>query len=278
MSLTLTHRKNIMFGYCIIFYAIMVVKWSGGLFLFQLQPPIFNTPFNFASWVLMGTGIHLWLISNPGYWVWFDFAFYLLPAVYMLAFFVGQKRSHFLAIAMLLVNWLYISCYTLFPTNSIESYIGWLLFPVLFITHQMRSYYFVLQGLRYFFLYIMVSAASWKLVQQGLFNAQQMSGVLLYQHKEMLTSSPDHWLTNAYYWLINHWLVSYWLYLLATLLEAFFIIGFFTSRFDKWLILAFVLFLVADFLVMRIYYWELLPFMLALWYGKYRLPPKRSQL
>ena len=216
MSINQQHRKNIIALYCIIFYALMIFKWWGGLFLYQVNPIIYQTRFDFFTWQFMQTGLHTWLIHHKGGWYLMDALFYSMPLLYWFIFSKNQVWATVIAIIMLVVNWVYLQCYTLFPTSSIESFIGWLLFPVLFIPTSLRSFYFLLNGLRYFFLFLFASAGLWKLVQQGAFNVDQMSGVLLYQHKEFLTSSPGHWLSYFFYWIINRPLVGYLIYLLGT--------------------------------------------------------------
>jgi len=47
----------------------------------------------------------------------------------------------------------------------------------------------------------------------------------------------------------------------------FFIIGFFTRRYDRLLIALFILFLLADQFIMRIGYYEVTPFLIPLWIG-----------
>lgn len=272
MPLTHQHRKQLIVLYCCVFYALMLFKWSAGLLLYQVQPFVFNTRFDLLTWLLMQSGIHQSLISHPNCRVIFDIVFYSMPLLYWVVFKRSEKIAVVLAALMLLINWLYLQCYTLYPTNSIESYTAWLLFPFLLVTINLRSFYFVLHSLRYFFLFLFSSAGIWKFVQQGIFHTDQMSGVLLYQHKEFLASTPGYWFTNMIYWLINHSAVSYLLYVGGALLELFFLVGFFTRKFDKWLIVAFLLFVAADLFLMRIYYWELSPFILTLVYSKYKLP------
>ena len=270
MSINELHRKNIVALYCIIFYALLLFKWWGGLFLYQLEPVIYQTRFDFFTWQFMQTGLHTWLLNHRGGLYLLDALFYSMPLMYWLLYRKSPLWSTVIAIIMLVINWVYIQCYTLYPTSSIESFIGWLLFPVLFTTTSLRSFYFVLHALRYFFLFLFASAGLWKLVQQGIFNVDQMSGVLLYQHKEFLTSAPDYWLTHFFYWMINHPLVGYLIYVLGTLLELSFLTGFFTRKFDRILLYAFILFLLLDLFLMRIYYWELSPFMITLIYSRYR--------
>ena len=274
MSLTHQHRKQITAVFCIIFYVSMLFKWWGGLLLYQLQPFIYNTRFDLFTWFFMQTGLHQWLIGHAASWPIFDGVFYSMPLLYWFAFLKSERLASKLAVLMLIVNWVYIQCYTLYPANSIESYTAWLLFPILFMTTNLRSFYFTLHSLRYFFLFVFASAGIWKIVQGGIFNVGQMSGVLLYQHKEFLVSSPNNWFAHLTYFLINHPIVGYLLYLAGTILELFFLVGFFTRKADRWLIAGFILFVLLDLLVMRIYYWELSPFLIALIYSKHKLPSR----
>jgi hypothetical protein len=277
MQLTFQHRRKITLWYCIMFYLLMLFKWWNGMFLYQVKPQLFNNRFDMFTWIFMKTGLHQWLLNNPKGWLSFDVAFYIMPLLVWLAFMKSVRLSAIVSLIMLLVNWVYIQCYTLYPTISIEGFIAWLLFPVLFITINLQSFYFILNGLRYFFLYFFASASVWKLIQKGVFNIHQMSGVLLYQHKEYLTSSSN-WYTHFIYWLINHPSVSYLFYIGGSILELSFIVGFFTKKYDLLLIAAFLLFLVMDVLLMRIHYWEVAAFLLTLIYSKYSMPSySRSQ-
>lgn len=240
--------------------------------LFQLKPILFSTRFDLFTWLLMKTGIHRWLLNNPGGWLVFDITFYSMPFLHWLTYRKNLRLASIVAALMLVVNWLYIQCFTLYPTNSIEAFTPWLLFPILFMTVDLKNFYFIFHALRYFFLYFFVSAAVWKFVQEGIFNPQQMSAILLYHHKEYIASSPAGWYTSFTYWLINHAHLSYILYAGATLLELTFITGFFTRKFDKALAAGFIFFLLLDHFIMRIPYWEMSPFLLTLLYSKYSLP------
>ena len=270
----LTHRNRLTFTvwYCIIFYALMVYKWTNGQWLLQLKPHLYNTRFDISTWLLMKTGIHTWILDNPTGWLFFDAVFYLLPLLYFVFYKRKETVAIVLAAVMLVVNFIYITCYTLYPASSIESFIAWLMFPFLFMSATPDRFYFVLHGLRYFFLFLIASAAVWKIVQYGIFNTQEMSGILLVQHKEYLISSPDDWYSSFVYWLISHSGFSYILYLAAVVVEFTFLVGFFTKRYDRLLIALFFLFIVMDVLIMRIPYMELTPFILTLVYSRYGKP------
>lgn len=277
MPLTEQHRKQIIHAFCIIFYLLLLLKLWNGFLLYQIKPILFNTRFDLVTWLVMKTGIHQWLLNNPFGWLAFDITFYLIPLVYLLAYKRSIRLASVVAIIMLIVNYIYIQCYTLYPANSIEGFIPWLLFPFLLMAVNLRSFYFILHALRYFFLFFFVSAAIWKFVQGGVFNINQMSGVLLFQHKEYLASSPNFWYTYFIYWLVSHRYMGYTLYVAATFLELFFITGFFTKRFDRLLIFACIIFLLTDLFFMRIPYWEITPFLITLLFSKYTLPPVQYQ-
>ncbi len=269
MQLTPAYKSDIVKGYCIFFYVLMLHKLWNGFTLYQLKPSIFNTRYDVVTWLVMKTGIHQWLLNNPTGWIIFDVAFYAMPMVYWVLFYQKKVRlASYAAIVMLLINWVYFECYTLYPANSIESFTAWLLFPVLFTTINQQSFYLVFQGLRYFFLFFFASAGIWKIVQGSVFNVDQMSGVLLLQHKEYLIDT-NNLFSYCTYWLIEHRQVAFVLFIMATCIEVSFVIGFFSRKYDRILILAFLLFLLADVCVMRIPYWEISPFILTLLYSKH---------
>jgi hypothetical protein len=234
------------------------------MLLFQLQPAFFYTREDIFTWVFMQTGLHTWLLNNKPGCILFDVLFYIMPAIYLLHYRTNKSTAHITAICMLLINWVYVQCYTLYPSNSIEGHLAWLLFPLVFMVKKDDTFKVLFEGLRYFFLFFFASAGLWKLRQGGAFNHLEMSGVLLYQHAQLLTSSPGYWQSRLITWLVQHPWLSYGLYLFATAIELFFITGFFTKRFDKLLVILFILFLIMDYLFMRIPYFEVLPLLLTL--------------
>ena len=245
------------------------------MFLYQLQPSFFYTRQDVFTWLFMQTGLHQWLLSNRGGCMLFDVLFYTAPCIYFLHYRYNKNTAYLSALLMLVINWVYVQCYTLYPSNSIEGHVAWLLFPLCFIARKDETFYILFESLRYFFLYFFVSAGLWKLRQGGVFNSQQMSGVLLYQHKQLLTSSPGYWQAKFIMWLVRNVWVGYLLYLLATMAELSFVAGFFTKKLDRLLAIVFILFLLMDHLVMRIPYYEVVALALTLYPGAESLNTKR---
>lgn len=262
-----TYRYRVIAAYCIVFYLLMVYKWFNGMFLYQMEPSLFYTRSDVFTWLFMESGIHKWAMADQSHLLLLDLLFYTAPLFFI---YVYDKLNAFAqpaAIAMLLINWVYVQCYTLYPTNSIEAHIAWLLFPFVFIPRNEKTFIMLLDGLRYFFLFFFASSGIWKFVQGGIFNFQQMSNVLLFQHKELLVATPQHWYARLIMWLVENPAISYPLYAIATLIELFFIVGFFTRKYDRLLIKLFLVFLILDHFVMRIPYYEVLPLALTLFFG-----------
>ncbi len=238
-----------------------------GMWLYQMQPNIFLTRFDGFTWIFLNTGIHQWLLNNKEGWFMFDTAFYAITFIYFLSHNVFKTGSLMIAILMLIINWVYVQCYTLYPTNSIEAHQAWLLFPIAFLGTNEKTFRLLIEGLRYFFLFFFASAGLWKIVTGSVFNIEQMSGILLYQHADLLLTSPGYWQTNLIQWLITHPTIGFILYIAASLLELVFIAGFFTKKYDHLLIVCVIVFLLFDQLIMRIPYYEILPFLITLRIG-----------
>lgn len=258
-------RQKIVFWYVAIFYALFIFKWWNDMLLYQQQPNFITTTFDVFAWMFMRTGISQWLLQTKQFLL-FDVIYYTAPLLLLAANFSKQKLVPVAAFYVLIVNWIYLQSYFLFPISSYTIFIVWLIFPAIFLANNEKMFALLFDGARYFFLYFFLSAGLWKIRSGGLFNPEQLSAILLDQHKEMLTNSPGYWLSGFYYWLILHINLSYSLYIGATLMELSFIVGFFTKRFDRILIVLYFIFLFADYFIMRIPYYETLPFLLTLYF------------
>lgn len=272
MQIGKPHREEFTFSFLAIFYFLAIYKFANHLWLFQQEPFFFVNRFDFVSWVFMQSDLHKWPLESTPRLLLFDICFYAFPLVWYIVYRLNEKRATTFAFAWLIVNWVYVQCYTLYPINSIESHLAWLLMPLLFATTTTRQFYFVMHALRYFLLFFFVSAGVWKIRQAGVFYPQELTGILLMQHAAHLVSAPHHWQSAFIYFLIRHHGIGYALYIAATVLELSFITGFFTRRYDWFLIAGFVLFLLMDMLVMRIPYFEILPLTLPLVFSKYDEP------
>ncbi len=133
------------------------------------------------------------------------------------------------------------------------------------LSWQQTGLYSTLYCRRYatFFFISFFSAGVWKIVNGGVFNPLQMSAILLDQHKEMLAGAAGWWMQGVIGWLVAHATLGYLLYILVACMELLFFVGFFTRKYDKALVGIYLVFLLADHLIMRIPYYETLPFLLV---------------
>jgi hypothetical protein len=271
-TFTQQHRRRFTRQFLMLFYALAAYKWLNGMWLYQMEPQFFNTRFDGTTWLLMLTGLHQWLLGHAGAQLGADLLFYLWPLVYAQVWQKYSAAGTASAFIWLIINLLYVQCYTLYPTTSIEAQLGWLLMPLLFAAQRLGTFYWAMQGLRYVFLFFLCSAGIWKLRQGGAFHLNQMSGVLLYQHKEFLVSAPNHWYSRAIYAIVKLPALGFAMYLGITVWELACGVGFFTKKYDRWLWLSFLGFLVVDYAVMRIPYFEVLPLALPLMYCRHSQP------
>lgn len=275
MPLTEPVRRNIIIWYCLMCLGFFVYRYVNNGLLCQLVPAFFYNKMDFTYWLVQLTGLHKILLNNFSLCLVADLLFYGFPFLYL---FLCLKRRTLIPAAgmiMVFINLVYWIIYCGFPTNSIEANVAFIIFPLMFIPLSLKGFWFMLNGIRYYFLFFFASSGLWKIAEGGLFNLQEMSGILLFQHKELLISDKSSVLLNLYKWLIEHPSISYWLYFTAALMELSFIVGFFTKKFDRLLIVFYLTFLVMDSVIMRIDYWETLPFLLCLVFSNYILEPAK---
>ncbi len=258
-------RYTIIVWFCTIFYVLALFKWYNNMLLYQQQPIFIYDTFDVFSWLFIQTGIPKWLLQTQQFLL-FDVLFYTAPLSLLITSLTKQKWVSFAAIYVLIINWLYLQCYFVFPISSYTIFVVWLLFPLIFIPKKEETFLLLFDGIRYFFLYFFASAGIWKIINKSVFNPFQLSGILLEQNKEMLTNSPHYWQTNLYQFLINHSTLSYLIYIFVTMMELSFLIGFFTKKYDKLLILIYFIFLMADYFIMRIPYFETAPLLLTFYF------------
>ncbi len=260
--------------FIVLFYALAIYNWLNGLFLYQLSPILFYTPFDGTNWLLMQANIHNWLLGNNWGCILFDFIYYILPGFFWFCC-IKHKRIPvlFVCLPWLIFNWIYILNYITFPSNSIEGHVAYLVFPFLFAQKKLTNFYYILNSIRYLFLFFFASSGIWKIRTGSITNPEQMSGILLMQHKEFLIAFPDHWYTQFIYFLIRHESISQSLFIISTIIEILFIIGFVTKKVDYKLFYLFLIFLAADFFIMRIPYFIALPFAIPLLFCKGKKEP-----
>jgi len=265
------HIKQLALFYLICFGLNQCWSVFHGLYFVAVQPIFFLNKLDLTGNLLMSTGFQQ-LIMNHTLVRWvLDIGFMSMPFALYMAVIKEWKIQKAIAIFTALFVMLYGYFFSMMSSMSIEMYIAWMLFPLLFSGKTVDAFYYRLHILRYLFVLFFFSTALWKIRAGGIFNPEQFSAILLQQHLPVLVSAPQYWFSELIHWVLNHPHVSFTLYLLATAIEFVFVIGFFTKKYDRILAVLLCCFLVMDYFLMEINYFPWLPFLGCLYFSRYKL-------
>ena len=251
-------RTTLLTVYFLFYYAVLLFLFLDGRSFTQYQPISFQYNRDLSELALIATGLPRWMIAHPISFIIADVLAIGLPIPLIRREWRNTKFSPWPGIAFVAWLSLYLLLADIFWQIHHEPFIVYVLLALVWTTARTKRFYNLLKACRWYLLYIFTSAAIWKLARGAAFNSQEMSRILLIHHTDLLTGDCSSITCQVYSWLIAHPALSYLLYLGGLLIEAAFIIGFFTRRFDRWLIVLAVIFVIADWLVMRIPYWTLL--------------------
>ena len=211
------------------------------------------------------------LIQNSWLRIFFDIIYIALPVLLVLSCIKNNKLQTALAIGTAFFNIVYCSFFSTMSFVSVENFTAWMIIPLIFSFRSVNGFYYLMQAARLIFIIIFFSAALWKIRAGGVFNIEEMSVILFRQHASYLANNNSNWYSLVISYLINHQLFSYYLYLFAVVAEFIFVIGFFTKKYDKYLIVSFCLFACFDYMLIGINYFTWLPFMACFYLSGYRV-------
>lgn len=239
-----------------------------GLSMFQVAPVyLINRP-DITGNLLWTIGLYKPLLHSEVFRLCLDVTFFLLPFFVVLSV---RRRWRIRAVLALFTSLFAMAyAYMLSATTflSIEVFTAQIFFPLVFTALSIRGIYYRLHMVRIVFILLFFTTALWKIRAGGVFNMEQMSGILLRQHTSILLEPQQSWFTTMLTHLIDQKGVSYSLYFFTVILEFIFAVGFFTTRFDRILIALFCLFIGFDYVLMEINYFSWLPFMGCLYYSQ----------
>jgi hypothetical protein len=225
-------RVVFLFIFCSLIYSCF-----SGTLLHQLCQPALKFLYADPSyWAMHLTAIPKWLTQNPSMALGFDLAL-MMTCLFCIIF----PDRRWLMIIFFILYFCYFICFNSYGTLHTHSKVGVLLMPVPFIAFRKQSFTFLWEGLRYFTLFVYVSAFLWKLSRATFMHWQQASLIIKLNLAPYMYFNPHSFQTAAYSWLLQHDSISGWIFNLGILLEGSFVVGFFTRKFDKHLLLFSVL-------------------------------------
>jgi len=255
------------------FILFLIIRYFDELFLFQISAnPIRSPRVDLVVWLTQSTEITN-LVSHLVESIFIDSLIILLPIVILYRLYTKKDFSK-PAAALVIIFGLYILIIYCFPTLSIRKYLGLVLIPIAFIFTSEKRYYNYLRLMRYYVLFVFTSASLWKILRGVAWDSSHMQLSLKAQHIDNFINWPDHYITQIITTIIDSPVYCSILFMAAVISQLTFSIGFFTRKYDKLLAFLLIIFIISDYLVMRIEYWEYIVF-LPLLLSKF---PKESEI
>jgi hypothetical protein len=232
---------------------IWICRLYQGLGLTQLMQPIFSdTKADRFYWLLDSIGIINTLINFLPVSLGVDILLFVLP---LLIFCYPSNRLY--ALLYLPTIALYFAAYNVSSTHQEHTLVGTIAVAFLLCFKENLRFSTVFAAVRYYSCFLMVSAFFWKLGRSSLWQEGQLTNILKIQHSDLITDSNNTLYSNWINYLIDTPSLANGLWWAAALIELSFIAGFFSKKIDTLLFLLFWLFLLSDFLVMGLHFWEL---------------------
>ncbi|MDF1697438.1 MAG: hypothetical protein P1U56_16465 [Saprospiraceae bacterium] len=254
------NRKTYLLYFYTCFIIFLIIRYFDGLFLTQISSnPIRSPRVDLNVWLTQASGIPE-IVGQPLISYSFDFLIIVLPLIILYKTF-KEKSTISLIWTHAILFLFYILIIYCFPTLSIRKYLGLVLLPFAFIFVSESRYKNTLEVMRYFVLFIFTSASMWKIIRGVAWDNYHMQLSLKAQHIDNFVHWSDHYITQLIGQIIDNPTFCALLFGAAVLSQIAFAIGFFTKKYDRLIAGLLLIFIVSDYLVMRIEYWEFIVFM-----------------
>jgi hypothetical protein len=216
-----------------IILAFLLYYFFSHTLLHQLGQPALTYPYVDPSyWLILLTGLPAMLTHAPIASALFDTTL-VLSCVLV----VFMPRRRIFIILFFFLYGTYFIVFNLYGGLHTGSRIGILLAPIPFMATGNGTFVLLWEGLRYFTLFTYADAFLWKLFRGTWLHSQQ--GILIVRKNlaAYLYLNPATVQAKVYYWSLQHPVVTNGLFSAGFIMEGFFVIGFFTRRYDRYLFL-----------------------------------------
>jgi hypothetical protein len=232
-------------------FLILLYFFATGSLLSQMQLPVTIYPGSDNSfWLLHILNIPQLLLQHHWAALLFDV---LLTSCCIICIFVPQQRL-FTWITVVGV-WLLYICYCT-AAGKHYAQTGYLLVPVAFLAVKEAKFSLLWQLVRYWVCFLYVSAGIYKLYYGGFADGGTMSNIITQSNAGWLPFVQDGWQSSMVRYYAENPGFAQWFYRLAALVDLALLLGFFTKKADKWLLLGLLSFHVGNFLLLHISFVE----------------------
>ena len=262
-------RQFALFYYCCFLLSFSWFLYNRITFA-GLQPVFFINRLDITRNILMLTDWQHSLLGNNVLCLIFDIIYAALPILLTIAVYKDIPGKVFIAIVTAIFTLMYGTFLSAVSYTSPEMFIGFILIPLLFTATSLKGFYYLLHCIRYLFILVFISAGFWKIKEAGIFNLEEMAGILLVQHNMYVLSNPSDLFSKTVYYLVQHPIIAYAFYFIAAFAELVFVAGVFTKKYDKALLVILCLFILFDFLLMRINYFSWFVFAGCFYFSRFK--------
>lgn len=236
-----------------ILFALIYAAVSNTLF-HQLQSPALKYPYvDPAFWIMHLLRIPDVIVSSQTLAYLFD----ILLFASCIGCIVFPLRRICIA-AFILTYFIYFITFNSYGAHHTHAGVGILLVPIPFLFRRNINFSLVWQALRYYTLFIYVSAFFWKVFRLSFANENHGLLILKNNLTTYLFYNPDTWLSGFYRWLLQNPAWPNAIYIGGFILEGLFIVGFFTKRYDKYLLLLSVIMVLGFWLLADALFFQIL--------------------
>jgi hypothetical protein len=243
-------KANFVFGFAlfILYYRFISASIMSAL----SQPPFIFPEDEIIYRLFLTSGIPQFITSGSLVPALFDVCWYALPVLFLLTL----DRAYVIAFTILTL--IYFLTYNIAAAHHYHSLIGLIVISIPFWSKKETRFHFLWEAARYYWLYVLASAALWKLFRGSVFYTDQLSNILKSQQINLLLQHPDTFRAHIAQYLIAHPPVAHIILLLNVAVQLSFLVGFFTKKFDGYLFVLAIIFVIANYYVMGIVSTELL--------------------
>lgn len=231
-SITTFFREQANSRWVLVFlFAEMMVLFSQGVSFYGLQSPgLVDVGIDPILWLMQVSGLIDILTYNIFISVLAD-----CVLIGLLVYLLIKPENRWVA-AMLLVlhGCLYALLVGRMGHRNFQTGWIWVLLPFLFTQPTGRSLCW--SFLRYVVLFFYASAAFYKWTGGGMVDQSWFRQILIKQQGVYFLEEAVGWRTNLVAWVVQHPYVVLILFWAGSILEAFSLIGFFTTRYDRWIL------------------------------------------
>jgi hypothetical protein len=266
-SLQIENRTSYARWVLVFFAGMLLVRFCSGRYLSYIAgQPMKGPDADYSFWLVFLTGIPQFIMQHVWACKLTDGLVVLL--VFTAFFFPGTRRMFIALMLIFFIEHITVEAYSCnHSKNSVALFMA--LLPLCF---KEKHFGLVAEFVRYFIIFIMVSAAYHKLHNGALADMDHFQKIQIQQHLDLAILNPQHISFLISTWLTDHPFVAYMLFIGLFFMQAIFLLGIFTKNFDLLLCLLLFLFALSTYLLMRIFIWELLAgcfvFLLAFHPGK----------